>query len=523
MAGLLDFLQTDEGRMGLGLLAAAGPRSDGAGFGQRMQEAMQGQDAYKQRQLALQMQMIAEKRAQQAFDMQRDAYNSVGGQSQQAGPQQAPQMAPQGQPSGPGYAMGGQQAPQQAPGGDANAELLRLQKMAIAGVPGAKELFDIYKYKNTPQQFAAGGYMRDPVSGQTTYMGDPTKGLTLGPNGAVQRMQGSENIAGLAGDTAAAQERAKAGFDLVPVPRGDGSTQMMPRAQAVNALGNAPDVPGRGLDLSKLSADQMRQLSQADPQAFAAGVQRFNQSNPLLGVTPSATDTDVRKAQLLDPVNATAEFNKGRAGNMNRYEESLNGRVSQGADLNMRLQEAAKAMQTFQSGGGMETRADLASKAQAIGLPDSVVNKIAGGDLAAAQEFNKLAAQQAMEQLKQAMGGAGRISQYEFKVFQQNNPNLSTDPNAVRKIYDFNTRVYNRDLTEQKAFNDHVDSGANPASFPMMWQSQQAKLGYTNPKMDATTASQPKTAPPIPMKGMIRNGFRFKGGNPGDQNNWEPQ
>ena len=45
MAGLLDFLQTPESRMGIGLLAAAGPRADGAGFGQRLNEAMGMQDA----------------------------------------------------------------------------------------------------------------------------------------------------------------------------------------------------------------------------------------------------------------------------------------------------------------------------------------------------------------------------------------------------------------------------------------------------------------------------------------------
>ena len=47
MGGLLDFLNTDQGRMGLGLLAAAGPRSDGAGFGQRLQEGVGSFDAYK--------------------------------------------------------------------------------------------------------------------------------------------------------------------------------------------------------------------------------------------------------------------------------------------------------------------------------------------------------------------------------------------------------------------------------------------------------------------------------------------
>ena len=68
MAGLLDVFNTDEGRMGLGLLAAAGPRSDGAGFGQRLQEGMGSFDAYKQnalKQKMLEAQMQEHLQAQQ--------------------------------------------------------------------------------------------------------------------------------------------------------------------------------------------------------------------------------------------------------------------------------------------------------------------------------------------------------------------------------------------------------------------------------------------------------------------------
>ena len=68
MGGLLDFLNTDQGRMGLGLLAAAGPRSDGAGFGQRLQEGMGQFDAYKANALKQQMleaQMQEQMQAQQ--------------------------------------------------------------------------------------------------------------------------------------------------------------------------------------------------------------------------------------------------------------------------------------------------------------------------------------------------------------------------------------------------------------------------------------------------------------------------
>ena len=76
MAGLLDVFNTDEGRMGLGLLAAAGPRSDGAGFGQRLQEGMGSFDAYKQnalkqKMLEAQMQQAMEQAAQQKADRAR--------------------------------------------------------------------------------------------------------------------------------------------------------------------------------------------------------------------------------------------------------------------------------------------------------------------------------------------------------------------------------------------------------------------------------------------------------------------
>lgn len=47
MAGLLDILNTDEGRLGLGLLAAGGYSPTPMSFGQRVQSAVQGADAQK--------------------------------------------------------------------------------------------------------------------------------------------------------------------------------------------------------------------------------------------------------------------------------------------------------------------------------------------------------------------------------------------------------------------------------------------------------------------------------------------
>jgi len=64
--GLLDFLNTEEGRMGLGLLAAAGPRTDGIGFGGRIQEAMRGQDEWKKAQQEAAYRKAQMEEAQQA-------------------------------------------------------------------------------------------------------------------------------------------------------------------------------------------------------------------------------------------------------------------------------------------------------------------------------------------------------------------------------------------------------------------------------------------------------------------------
>ena len=76
MPGLLDFLQTPESRMGIGLLAAAGPRADGAGFGQRLNEAMGMQDAYGQNQMRqkfMQAQMDEQQRKTQEAMQQKQA------------------------------------------------------------------------------------------------------------------------------------------------------------------------------------------------------------------------------------------------------------------------------------------------------------------------------------------------------------------------------------------------------------------------------------------------------------------
>lgn len=83
MAGILDFLQTPEAQMGIGLLAAGGPSTTPMNVGQRVQMAMQGMTANEQNKLKLKlMQSQVDENASQnalrqstlAQQQRRDAY-----------------------------------------------------------------------------------------------------------------------------------------------------------------------------------------------------------------------------------------------------------------------------------------------------------------------------------------------------------------------------------------------------------------------------------------------------------------
>lgn len=297
----------------------------------------------------------------------------------------------------------------------------------------------------------------------------------------------AQGMAGIHGATTAAQEGAKAQNETVTVNTPQGP-RLMTRAQATQMAGGGESPlpqaqPGMNGSFSGPAEDVIKSINQiADPQ---------ERSNAMSAYANQMTGNQQRGPGIPLQTESSKSYQTAQGKAASDYSSALNDRVRQGSDLNMRLQESVKALQNFQTGGGKETRSQLAQAAQAIGAPDGVVNGIAGGDLGSMQEFKKLAVQQAMEQLKVAMGGAGRIAQAEFKVFQANNPNLDTDPSAVKKIFDFNTRIFNRDMTEQKEFQQFQKQGNDPSDFPAYWSQRQTALGYTNPALNAQRDASP--------------------------------
>lgn len=177
--------------------------------------------------------------------------------------------------------------------------------------------------------------------------------------------------------------------------------------------------------------------------------------------------------------------NRGK--DMAEYQKSLDERVAVGTTIMQTVAEGKDALAQVRAGGGGTAYAQLAQLAQAFGAGNELVDKIANGNLAASQEFSKLMVNTTMGQIREQLQGIGgsRLSQMEFQSFQKNNPNLDTDPRAIDKIFNFWTRLYNRDTMEQGELNNHLESGKGLSSWPATWQKIMRERGIVGTSSSA--------------------------------------
>jgi hypothetical protein len=99
-----------------------------------------------------------------------------------------------------------------------------------------------------------------------------------------------------------------------------------------------------------------------------------------------------------------------------------------------------------------------------------LVDAVGNGNLAAAQEAEKLLFQTTFTGLKQSMqGDPARVSEFEAaeKVF----PTIGTDPRATKSILNFMTAQGQRDYAEQQALVKSRQEGSfNPATWEADYQ-----------------------------------------------------
>lgn len=281
--GLLDFMNSDEARSGINLLAAASPSMQPMGFGERLALAMRMNDEQQRRSLEEQMRKeqmrLVAQRADREQKLQDFMASRLGlgapppgamGGTMPSGSMGEP---PSGSMPGP---MGQAPGPmQQGPGGTFPLGLNDIAALNVMGAPGADKLLDMYKYANDGSKREAGNYYVNPMNGQTTFMPKIPEGATITQDGRIIPMPGaSDTNAAYKGAETLATERAKAGLDTVSIPMPDGSTRTVRRDQAASLLGGQAAPAGFGVsqspadrtyadDAAKLAGEQYKQMQNA--------------------------------------------------------------------------------------------------------------------------------------------------------------------------------------------------------------------------------------------------------------------
>lgn len=170
------------------------------------------------------------------------------------------------------------------------------------------------------------------------------------------------------------------------------------------------------------------------------------------------------------------KLQEDRAKGAVEYENAL-GETNTVGQENLRvLREMQDAMKEFKTGGGMEVRQRLSQLAQGLGMPNKLVDEIAGGNRGALAEFQKLAVRYATQEMKTNMGSGQRFTNLDFSTFLKNNPTIDTDPRGLDKMFKFLEQGVWRAGQQQEA-HQQWKSGWRPKgfessgidSFPVWW------------------------------------------------------
>lgn len=226
MAGLLDIFDDPSAQIGLGLLAAASPRADGAGFGQRLMEGVQSATAMKrsaQQQKMLELQMAA---AQRKADLTNQFLGELSG-------------APSGVSPASG-AVAGAGGSAVAPQGGQFANVPRSAIAADLAFNDGKHLGE-WSYNNSrPTWVQAGNKFIN--TNAPDFKGGGFDKLNVTPDGkaVIEGADGSVRVAPGSLEAYTAFKNADAGVananDLVDVPDGNGGTIKMTKADALSKL-----------------------------------------------------------------------------------------------------------------------------------------------------------------------------------------------------------------------------------------------------------------------------------------------
>lgn len=177
----------------------------------------------------------------------------------------------------------------------------------------------------------------------------------------------------------------------------------------------------------------------------------------------------------------------------------LSERVDAGRQLLQGIDEMRDLMQRVQTGTQQSWRQPLANLAARIGASQDVVDRIAGGDYAAAQELQKFFVTTTMGQLRGQLPAGSRLNLQEWTTFNRNNPNLETQPDAIERIFNFWTRQYDFNRAELDQYPEYVlRDGGSPYTWGSEWSRRAVAQHFVTGQQE-TGQARGATPGPAPM------------------------
>jgi len=153
-----------------------------------------------------------------------------------------------------------------------------------------------------------------------------------------------------------------------------------------------------------------------------------------------------------------------------------------------RNQEITGLSNMFTPGAATPARENVAKWASALGMPDSVVNDIAGGNLSAIQAMGKQVVQGAFDSAKTALSGGGRITQAEIILQAKNSPNVAMTKPAIDAMIQFQNGVAQWQVDKQQGKDAWISNRGSYAGFEADWNKTHPLSSYV-PSAEALRAA----------------------------------
>lgn len=416
-------------------------------------------------------------------------------------------------------------APQLSPAQSGAMPMNRIVGGMVAGMPGADKLYEAMTKQ--PQKYGPGDIPAklNAFTGeweQGSQIPNIDKGMRATPSGGAEPIPGyADSAAKIAGATTEAQERSKAGLDMIRVPDGNNGWKWMPRLQAAQATVGEGEPPAdvkaamseltkRGI-LARWTAGNGLQVGDAAKTSAGFGVER----SPEAIKAAEIAATNPFEVQKSAQTGANTDFVT------NEYRPTMT-----------QAQAARKSLagldvldnQKINTGWGKTGQVYAARVLEGIGFAPDKAKELAND----ATVFNQVLSTETFRKLQEAKGvqTEGDAERARQQYSQLTNPNQ-----ANQFIRDLARAQHNQEVAKGKfygeRYSDAVKSG-NPYALETAWQAQQRSI-FDDPAMkkwsivEAPTKekSGEMTKQGAPAPGAVVSGYRFRGGNPNDRNAWE--